>query len=248
MLSLHGPSPTAKKWQLLPRDSQQSECGGTADGVSSPRESVQTRTARLAPSSPRYPIGGVSHREGLETALVSLIKKHRQIPLKMQMNLIHTQEAIDDLNAKLKTRDEQLAKFKAAMMTNIVEEMERFTAGLNPKQSKAILEDDGYPLEDDGKPICSCSRRCLASLHRGTDVNWSPPIDEMGMLESEEPELPYNVAVGASCVAAAVSGPNAAQRRNVRASLRLGRDCCAVEWRHGGETDNPTGPHQWGPL
>ena len=151
MLSLHAPAFIDEEGQPLPRDSQQSESEDSEGSTPSPRDSIQNGTARLPPSPPCSPTGTVSRREGLEAALASLLKKHRQtrekmrkgmrgaqkavddLTTKMRMNQRGAQETIDDLNAKLKTRDEQLATFKAAVKTNIVEGMDRYTAGLNSK-------------------------------------------------------------------------------------------------------------------
>ena len=90
-----------------------------------------------------------SPREGSQagTAEVPFSKSCRRRKCQQnRTNLKGAQEVIDQLNARVKSAEEQLAKFKAAVATNIVESMEKYTAGLNTKQSKAPLEDDGKPL------------------------------------------------------------------------------------------------------
>ena len=114
----------AKQQQEL--DGGQSECDSEGSTASdhSPRESSPTGTPWKSPSRP------------CRGKMCRLNRK----------NLRAAQEVIDQLNAKVKATEEQLSKFQAAVKTNIVEGMDRYTAGLNTKQSKAPLEDDGKPL------------------------------------------------------------------------------------------------------
>eukprot|EP00906_Rhabdomonas_costata_P010092 RCo014183 len=56
------------------------------------------------------------------------------------------QAEIDRLTKELNKALAMLAKFQAAMATNVVEGVHKFTAGLDQKQERAPLEDDGKPL------------------------------------------------------------------------------------------------------